>query len=331
MPFTFSDSVVPTPVIDSISSLASSHSAFFGTGVAVLEGHDGYGQGGNFISRRYGAEDSAAGIPIDGTEQTPTIVNAVADLAPVLRRLRFRRVVDGAGAAEGGALALNPTQRIIDQTGYWWAAEWDRVILAELAAAFDSGSGVLYGTHVHDVAVGSGAPVKLSFAHVIEGAALIGDRFRDLGVLVAHSAVAKDILLEAGARPVAMPVSGQPFLTDVYVGPLRLVVSDRCPVSGSGEFAKYTSFALAVGAIWAVEQQPVREFVQINSAIPALDFSQTWHRAIGISGLQTAAGMPINPPDGDLDNPAYWQLTVSPMTDASRKSIAIVGIVSNAS
>lgn len=329
MPFSYSDSVVPESIVDAVTVLSSSKSAFFGTGVAVIEESDGYGRGRNFLRRRYGNEDSTAGIPIDGTAHTPAIINATADVAPVLRRLRFRRAVDGSGAAEGGALALNPTQRILDSTIAWWSAEWDRVILAELAAAFDPSAGVLYDTHVHDIATSSGAIAPLSFASVVEGSTLIGDRFRDLAVLVCHSRVAADIIREAGARPLAAPIAGQPFLTDIWVGSLRLVVSDRCPVSGSDAWAKYTSFALAVGSVWAVEQQPIREFVQTNSAIPSIDYSQTWHRAIGLSGLSYNVTTE-NPADAVLATPASWTLTVDPMTDASRKSVGIVGIVSNA-
>jgi len=329
MPFSYNDSVVPEAIVDAVTVLSSSKSAFFGTGVAVIEENDGAGKGGNFVRRRYGAEDSAAGIPIDGTEQTPEILNAHADLAPVLRRLRFRRAVDGSGAAEGGALALAPTQRILDSTINWWSAEWDRVILAELAAAFDPSAGVLFDTHVHSIATSSGAIVPLSFASVVEGSTLIGDRFRDLGLLVCHSKVAADIIREAGARPLAAPIAGQPFLTDIFVGNMRLVVSDRCPVSGSDTWAKYTSFALAVGSVWAIEQQPIREFVQTNSAIPSIDYSQTWHRAIGISGLSFNVTT-VNPADSVLATPGSWALTIDPMTDASRKSVGVVGIITNA-
>lgn len=330
MSFSYNDSVVPTPIVDAVTTLSASRSAFFGSGVAILEENDGFGAGGNFIKRRYGAEDGAVGTPIDGTEQTPEIINAVADIAPVLRRLRFRRAVDGSGAAEGGALALNPTQRILDSTVAWWAAEWDRVILAELAAAFAPSGGALYSSHVSDIATSTGAIVPLSFSAVVDASVLIGDRFRDLGVLIAHSSVAADLMREAGARPLAAPIAGTPFLTDLYVGSLRLVVSDRVPTSGSGTYKRYTSFALAVGAIWAVEQQPIREFVQTNAAIPSVDYSQTWHRAVGITGLSAAAGMPANPADSDLGTAANWGLTISPQTEASKKSVGVIGVVSNA-
>lgn len=328
MPFSYGDLVVPKPVQDTVMHLASSRSAFFGTGVALIEEHDGQGAGGNFCQRRFGDEDATAGVPIDGTAQEPTIIGAFADIAPVLRRMRFRRAVDGSGAAEGGALALNPTERILNSTIDFWSAEWDRSILAILAAAFHS-TGPLYSTHLSDISAGTGAIVPLTFSAVVEASTLIGDRFRDLAVLVTHSAVAKDIILEAGARPLAMPIAGQPFLTDLYVGSLRLAVSDRCPTSGSGTYKAYTSFVLAPGALWAVEQQAIREFVTPNAAIPSIDYTQSWHRAIGLSGLKWNVA-DVNPADSVLDNPGSWALTIDPMTDASRKAIACIAVKTNA-
>lgn len=327
MPFSYSDLVVPVPVVDVITRLSSSKSAFFGTGVAVVEENDQTGRGGNFITRKYGDEDAAAAIPIDGTEQTPALIGAFADMAPVLRRMRYRRAVDGAAAAEGGALALNPTDRILNQTIDFWAAEWDRAILATLAAAFGSG-GPLAATHLEDVAVGTGTAVPLSFARTIAAATRLGDRSRDLRILVTHSKVAADLLLEAGARPLATPIGSTPFATDLYVGNLQLVVSDRCPVSGSGTYAEYTSFAIAPGAIWAAEQQMIREFVKENPAIPSIDYTQSWHRAIGISGLKWAV-TDVNPDDTELADATNWELTISPMTDASRKSVGLIAITTN--
>lgn len=330
MSFDFSTLEVPTPIKDMVSRLTTAKSAFFSSGAAVIEPDDGTGTGGNFYKRRYSAEDAAVGTVITGTALSPAIIGAHADVGPVIRRARFRRVVDGAGAAEGGLLAQNPTDRIVQGTAAYWSLEYDTAFMSILAAALDP-AGPLYSTHLAPYAASSTAIVPLSFAKTIEAASILGDRANDVVTLVCHSAVAKDLVLEMGARAMALPISGTPmYATALYVGNARLIVSDLCPVAGSGTYAAYTSYLLTPGSLWMTEQQGLREIAAPNPSIPGFDITQSAHVALGVSGLKVA-GVTANPSNAELADPTYWDLTISPATAASIKAVGLVAITSNAS
>lgn len=321
--------VVPSTVFDQVSALVATKSPFINSGAAVVQFEDTSGMGGHFITKRYADEDGDHDTRITGTVLTPSYLNAVSDVAPVCRRARFRRVLDGQGAAEGGMLASNPTARIIETQAEWWAKEFDLALLACLAGAFDESTGVLKDSHVLDHS-GTTTSSVLSFGRVVDAGALLGDRANDLRALVVRSEVAANLVQEAGAKLDARPIGDVPFLpTAFFVGGARVVISDLLPSSGSGPLAKHTSYLLGPSALWIATQQSIREFRAVRPDLPAIDLTTSWHFAPGVTGL-TAAPAAINPVNATLATPATWALSVSPMTEASRKSITAVKIVSNA-
>ena len=109
----------------------------------------------------------------------------------------------------------------------------------------------------------------------------------------------------------------------------RVVISDLLPATGEGSLREYTSYLLGASSLWLAVQQGVREFRTVRADLPAVDLTTSWHFAPGLSGI-TAASTAINPTNETLSAAATWSLSVSPMTEASRKSIAAVKIVSNA-
>lgn len=321
--------VVPSTVFDQVSALVATKSPFINSGAAVVQFEDTSGMGGHFITKRYADEDGDHDTRITGTVLTPSYLNAVSDVAPVCRRARFRRVLDGQGAAEGGMLASNPTARIIETQAEWWAKEFDLALLACLAGAFDESTGVLKDSHVLDHS-GTTTSSVLSFGRVVDAGALLGDRANDLRALVVRSEVAANLVQEAGAKLDARPIGDVPFLpTAFFVGGARVVISDLLPSSGPGPLAKHTSYLLGPSALWIATQQSIREFRAVRPDLPAIDLTTSWHFAPGVTGL-TAAPAAINPVNATLATPATWALSVSPMTEASRKSITAVKIVSNA-
>lgn len=331
MPFSFAGLEVPTVIRDMIAVNLANKSAFISPGVAVVEPADPIAMGGNFYKRRFSDHDSTAAEKIDGvTPLTPQVIGAHSDIGPIIRRARFRRIVDGAAAAEGGLAAENPSARIVESTAAYWANEYDQALLNVLAAAFDA-TGPLYSTHLYPLAVTTGAKVALSFASAIEASAILGDRANDLVALVCHSQVAKDLVLEMGARAMAVPIGGTPlYATGLYVGNARLIISDLCPVDTTvPTYPVYTSFLLTPGALWMTQQQELREITAANPAMAAFDTTQTAHVGLGITGL--SFGTTVNPTNAELADPDEWSLTIDPMTAASKKSIGVVAITTNAS
>lgn len=92
MPFSFDSLIVPQPVVDQVMFRVAQRSPFIGSGVASLT-NDAQA-GGNFYARRVRDEDATRANVIDGvTSHTATIIDAVRDLAPVLRRVDRKSVV----------------------------------------------------------------------------------------------------------------------------------------------------------------------------------------------------------------------------------------------
>ena len=326
------DLIVPQSVLDVIRTLSAQRSPFFSSGVAVLEEIDAFGRGGNFVKRKYSAEDSVHGTRITGDEQVPSRLGAHADVAPVLRRLRLRTFIDGEGAAEGGIMSEDPSGRILQQTISWWTRETDEVLLACLAGAFGTG-GCLEATHLHDVTGSGPTPGKLTYSGVMDAAARLGDAAADLALVVMHSRQYLDVVKEAGARASSVPVGSEPFMTETFVGPYKVVVSDAVPVEGTAGAADaiYTAVLCGAGSFWSGVQQDLREFGGWNARVPRFELSQTKHFTAGISGLSASSAMPVNPTNGQLAAPGSWELSVTPATAASLKSVRVVGIKSGAS
>jgi len=329
MSFDFATLPVPSSVVDSLRVLASNKSPFFATGAMLFE--EVAGAGGNYVSRRFSLEDAGHGVPITGAPLSPGRIGRVKDVGVVLRRARYRQIVDGENAAMGLLTSENATGALLDQTAEWWAAEWDLATVAILAAAFGAG-GPLANTHVYDITPTGSVPVKLSFNAVVDAGGILGDAASGLVTLVAHSRVANDLIKEAGSKPVAIPVGAAPYAVDIYAGRARVVVSDGVEVSGDVDdpATVFTSYLLSNGCLWTSVQQAFAEYPVMNAAIPALDVTQTEHRVIGLGGLSCAAGMPVNPTNEQLATPGFWQLTVSPMTTSSKKGIGAVAIKTNA-
>ena len=192
-----------------VNALITSKSAFASSGAAAVEFDSSASAGGNFVARRRREEDATHDVTIDGSAQSPVILGAEKDVAPVLRRTRYRRVVDGVSAAEG-LLSQNPTQGIIDQSAAFWSREIDLALIAVINGLFDPTSGILKTTHKRSVAVGSGAAVPISFSDIVRAAGLIGDAGTDLAAVAMHSRQYADLCLEVGAKPSFLPIGPSP-------------------------------------------------------------------------------------------------------------------------
>jgi hypothetical protein len=327
MPFTFADTPIPEPIVDMHLRLVSAKSAFIGSGAAGFEPADA-SSGGNYFSRRFDHEDSGHGVVIDGDSSVPATIGASRDLAPILRRKRVRRVVDGVLSAEGRALSQSPTDDIVRQSADWWAREVDEAILAHLAAIFDGSAGCLRTTHKLSVATGSAPYVPISYAAVVKAAAMVGDAATDLACIVLHSKQWADLSLETAAKPQFLPLAGGQMVP--FVHNLRVVVSDLVPVSGSGASAKYTAILLRPSGIYLAVQKGLQEFIATDPTVPQIVFSESMHFATAVGGTSWQT-TDINPDNTALAVAASWAKTVSPATDSSNKGIGIVALETNAS
>lgn len=326
MPFSFDSLIVPQPIIDQVMFRVSQRSPFIGSGVASLT-NDAQA-GGNFYARRVRDEDSTRANVIDGvTSHTATIIDAVRDLSPVLRRVRPRMVVDGSMAAEG-RLGANPTEDVIAQSATYWQREIDEALMAVVNALLDSSAGCLKDTHLKSIATGSAPYAPLSYASVINAATLAGDSVSDYAAIVLHSKQWADVQLENAAKALFQPVgAGAPA---PYLGSLRVIVSDGVPTSGSGASAKYTAILLRPGALYVAVQQPLREFIVPDPSIPAVMISESMHFACGAEGCKWVdAGS--NPANSVLDDAAKWAKTApTPTADTDKRTIGLIGLTTNA-
>lgn len=319
---------LPQAIRDAQFALMTNRSAFFANGLFALD--DSPSGGGDYARRRYSSEDSQHDVTITGDAKSPGYVGSNVDTAPVCRRMRYRRILAQTGAAEGSlGTANDPENRVLAQSARFWASEWDLAAVSVITAVFGDG-GCLNATHTLDRATSEGALYPLNYSALIDAQALLGDRGSEAIAVVTHSKVAADLLKESGVKSTFVPVSGtRMFDSGLFIGSLRLLVSDALPVVGSDAWAQYTSVVLCPGSLWFSPQTPLTEVRAEVPAIPALDVTEHWAAAVGVSGVKYT-GLSVPPSNSDLAAAGDWSLTISPATPASIKSVGMAAIVTNA-
>lgn len=322
----FDDLIVSDIVQDQILFRISQQSPFVASGVASIT--NDASQGGNFYSRRVRDEDGTRAETIDGTTvHTPVTLGSEKDISPVLRRVRPRLVVDGVKAAEG-RLSANPTEDLIAQSASFWQREMDEALLSCINAAFDGTNGALRTTHRHVIATSSPAYVPASYGAVLKAAKKAGDSIADYSAVIVHSDVWADLAAENGARPAFLPLSGS--APALYIGGLRVVISDGVPTSGSGASKTYTSVLLRPGALYVAIQQPLKEHLASEPFLPGYKFSESLHWACGIEGLKWNLTT-TNPSNAGLATATSWVKTAAaPSFDSDKRQVGCIGLVSNA-
>ncbi len=313
----FDSLIVPQPVQDLLNFQLSQKSAFVGSGAAGFESLTSLG--GNFYMRFRADEDTGHGVVITGTAVSPSAIGTSPDIAPVLRRVRARKAVDGMNAALG-LLSMSPTEAILRQTATWWAAEFDAVFASILAGLFDGSSGVLRTTHRRSVATASPTtPVPISYGQIVQAASLAGDTVFDLAAIVMHSKCWADLCLEAGAKISFETLGGTPI---PRVNGMRVIVSDACPTSSTGANTIYTSYLLRPGALYIATQQGLTEFAAPDPLVPGYNLSQSWHFAAGAVGTKWVPST-TNLENDDLETPASWAKS------ATDKCIGVIALQTN--
>ncbi len=311
---------VPQVIADLVAAQVSQVSPFVNSGAAAVTSQPAFA--GHMFQRARWAEDNAHDVQIDGTAHDPVTLGMNSDFAPVLRRIRVRRTLDGTAAVTGLLSATEPNAEVIAQTANYWAREIDDSLCAALGGLYDGSSGCLRATHLKDISVGSStAAVPLSYGAVVKAAALAGDAITQMSILVCHSAQWADLALEAGAKANFITLGTQlvPML-----GNLRVHISDGVPTSGSGTYRKYDAFIVRPGALFVAMQQGLVEFFAPVPSIGAWDLSQTMHYAPGVTGCKYV-DVGANPDNSTLATAASWE-----KSGAIDKTIGIVAVRTNA-
>ena len=312
---------VPQVISDLVAAQVSQISPFIASGAAAVESPANFA--GHVFQRARWAEDNSHDVQIDGTAHEPVTLGMNSDFAPVLRRIRVRRTLDGTAAVTGLLSAAAPNAEVISQTANFWAREIDDAFCSSLSGLYDGSAGCLRSTHLKDIAVGSvSAAVPLSYAAVIRAAALAGDTINQMAILVCHSAQWADLAIEAGSKANFITLGTQlvPML-----GNLRVHISDGVPTSGSGTYRRYDAFVVRPGALYVAMQQGITEFFAPVPSVGAYDLSQTMHFAPGIAGIKFV-DTGTNPENATLATAASWE-----KSGAIDKTIGIVAIRTNAS
>jgi hypothetical protein len=320
---------LPQTIRDAQFALMTNRSAFFANGLFALD--DSPSGGGDYARRRYSAEDSAHDVTITGDAKTPGYVGSHVDMAPIMRRMRYRRILAQTGAAEGSLGSANdPENRVLAQSAQFWAGEWDLAAVSVITACFGTG-GCLASTHTLDRATAEGAKVTLSYSALVDAMALLGDRGSEAIAVVTHSKAAADLMKESGGKSTFIPISGtRMFDSGLFVGSLRLLVSDALPVVGSDAWAAYTSVVLCPGSLWFSPQTALTEVRAPVPSVPALDVTEHWAAAVGVSGVKYT-GLSVPPSNANLATAGDWSLTISPATPASIRSVGMAALVTNVS
>ncbi len=328
MSFDFADLIVPQPIVDIWNLRVSQKSAFIASGLVTID--DSAANGGHFAAKRLRDEDTAAALKIDGSTSHPaSVLGAVRDYAPVLRRVRPRVIPDGMLAAEGRLSGSTPDAGVLEQSANYWAREADDALLSVISALFDEDDGCLFDTHCKTLATDSpSTPVTMSYSAVLDALALAGDSVQEYAALALHSKQWKDLQAEAGAKISAMPITGSP-VPAMYCANLRIIVTDALPVVGSGSNAVYTAVAFRPGALWIATQQPIKEWIAPDPSLPALRISESWHFAASVEGVKWSS-TDINPENAGLATATNWAKTApTPTARTDKRTLGLVAVRTN--
>lgn len=320
---------LPQAIRDAQFALMTNRSAFFANGLFALD--DSPAGGGDYARRRYSSEDSSHDVTITGDAKSPGYVGSHVDTAPIMRRMRYRRILAQTGAAEGSlGTANDPENRVLAQSAQFWGQEWDLAAVSVITACFGT-AGCLAATHTLDRATSEGVKVTLSYAGLVDAQALLGDRGSEAIAVVTHSKCAADLMKESGVKSTFIPISGtRMFDSGLFVGSLRLLVSDALPVVGSDAWAAYTSVVLCAGSLWFSPQTALTEVRAAVPSVPALDVTEHWAAAVGVSGVKYT-GSTVPATNTSLAVAGDWGLTISPATPASIRSVGMAALVTNVS
>ncbi len=294
------------------------------SGAATFDLNALAGQGGDFITLRNFSEDTADDEVNDGVSaSTPGNLAGYAEVAAVCHRKRVRGVDNVVKAAMGKGEAEAVNNEIARQNGIHWPRKLQVAMISVLKGLFDSSGGCLRTTHLNAIGAASGTEVKASFAALVDTCKKLGDGDDQLKLLIAHSYVIADLLKEASARIGAIPIDSRTGFP-VYMGYL-LAKDDGVPVSGSGQFAKYTTFIAAPGAMTFAIQREMQVLTELQALYPREIITSTLDFAAHVYGCKWNV-TDTNPTNTNLLTANKWAKAAT-----SDKLIRVVALQSNAS
>lgn len=314
------DIIQSSPITSYVPAALPDHITLVSSGAAVMDYESLAAQGGDFISIRKFAEDTAANEVNDGSISTPGNLASYKDIAAILHRKRVRAVDDVVKAALGRQDANAVNDEIARQNVYYWSKAMQTSMMNVLAGAFDPSTGVLLATHVSNVGVATGTPVTGSFGALIDAAVLLGDNMRDFVAMITPSKVYANLVKENAAK-ITSQYFGQ--REQLFYNGMAVFIDDTFTVTGSDPFKVYTTFLVRAGALFFSVQRQMTIDYEMQALYPREILTTTLDYAAHIRGVKWGVTT-TNPTDAALATASNWTKV------ASNKEIGIVAFRSNA-
>jgi hypothetical protein len=251
------DIVVPEILSDMVSAQISPYMDFLRTGIATKDyGNKGIDEGGLFVKVPFYNQLTGTSQRLtDSTSLVPGKISTATDVGVVVHRGNAWASRELATIISGD----NPQKEVAKQVASFWGKDMTNACISVLNGVFDASAGTLKDTHRVKTGADSSAAVIVSAGDIVKAASKLGDKMTEFDALVVHSLVYADMLR---AKLVSFPALNDPNNVSLAQSPgkflgLDLIVTDYCPVAGTGTYALYTCYLMKKGCMYLGMQKNI--------------------------------------------------------------------------
>ena len=252
-PTALADVIVPDIFNPYVVTKSIELNAFFQSGVITdmsaeiapqFSGRDGKGSGGDSVAMPFFNDlDGADEVLDDTADLTINKISTGQDMAAILMRAK----VFGATDLSADLAGADPMTVIGDRFAEYWNRRYQDVLFSVLAGAmFTTVSGYSMAANVLNISTLSGAAAYFDGEAFIDAIGKLGDHQSVLSATGMHSdtynRIKKDDLIDF----IQPSDGGDPV---PYYQNKRVIVDDKCPKTGSGGSAVYTTYLFGAGAV----------------------------------------------------------------------------------
>lgn len=325
-----SDIINPAGFSAYMEATFRSKAVFTASGAARVDFDDPAlaGAGGQLVTLRSAAEDTADDEKNDGGTSSAASVGSIKNVGILCARKRWRQVDDAARAAldSGSQDAIIST--IGAQVVPYWARKSEKALINVLTGLFAS-TGPLYATHAHVYGSASGTKKLMNYNALVDGMAKLGDDMESLALIITPSKTWADLKKDNASKVTATYITnefGQPVSVPVFDGNKLVFVSDQFPADTNGTNPLYHTFLVRLGAMVIAPTRGMKAYPYFKGDVPMDGIMSTFDFVPHVYGTMWNVAYPSGgPANTDLATPTNWAVA----TGATAKDIGVVDVITN--
>lgn len=325
-----SDIINPAGFSAYMEATFRSKAVFTASGAARVDFDDPAlsGAGGQLVTLRQFAEDTADDEKNDGQASSAASIGSIKNVGILCARKRWRQVDDAAKAALDSGSQDAIIQTIGNQIVPYWARKSEKSLISILSALFAS-TGCLYATHAHVVGSAAGTKKYLNYNAIVDGMAKLGDDMESLALFITPSKTWADLKKENASKIGVAYITnefGVPVAVPVFDGNKLVFVSDQFPADTGGTNALYHTFLVRLGAMVIAPTRGMKAYPYFKGDVPMEGIMSTFDFVPHVYGTMWNTSYPSGgPANSDLATAASWSVA----TGATAKDIGVIDVITN--